>query len=209
MRRLIPGILILFISVMALQGATIWRDRNIYSTASQVGAGDFIIIKIEDLSKLKYQVDTKDTTDNSVDSAPDVTVTGFLPSVSSNKSTSYKGGITFNSRGTLSMNMAAEVTERSDAGILTLRGTRTYSMSGVTTTVLVTGRADPRLLQGRSIDSSQVADFRITVQSARPGVNLPDRQLEEEETASAELSEQQKQDLIIQYLETILSEMAR
>ena len=73
----------------------------------------------------------------------------------------------------------------------------------------VTGMVDPALLKGRIIDSRNVANFSLTITGVKQGVAVTRPALKKDEQASANLTEEEKQKIIIDYLERMLGELTR
>jgi flagellar basal body L-ring protein FlgH len=201
--------LILFSFCISLYPESIWRDRNVYSTEGEPAVGDIIVVNVHDLSKYKYEIKLTNTSSSEVVSNPDITITGFLPDVSSNRNLKNNESTSFSGNTNMEMSIAATITGRQDNGHAVIAGTRSYSFNGVLTTVGIRGVVDPKYIAGGSVDSWNVADFGIQITGRREGLNIRPPQLEEGGTASAQLSEEEKQRIIRDYLEKIIRELTR
>ena len=109
----------------------------------------------------------------------------------------------------MEMSIAATITGRQNNGHAVIAGTRSYSFNGVVTTVGVSGVVDPKFITGGSIDSGNVLNFGIQIAGRRDGLTVRPAQIEEGGTASAQLTEEEKQRIIIDYLEKIVREITR
>ena len=109
----------------------------------------------------------------------------------------------------MEMSIAATITGRQDNGHAVIAGSRSYSFNGVLTTVGISGVVDPKYIAGGFVDSGNVANFGIQITGRREGLTIRPPQLEEGGTASAQLSEEEKQRIIRDYLEKIIRELTR
>ncbi len=208
MRRVIASVIILF-SAGFLSAATVWVEKNLYSSGSSLNPGDIIRISIDDISSIQFSMDIKGGESLSVDSSPDVTISGFLPKVISTKNIKNENNLRYNSKNRMSAVIAARVTGRDQAGKLAVAGTRTYSFDGKTNTVNVRGTVDPSLVVGDLISSASVSDFRMEIRSTVEGVGIRRQAPGPDEQAAVTLTEAEKRELIVQYLEKMLSIIGR
>jgi len=211
MKRIISILLSAIVLFFAdlLFADTLWIDRNIYSSANNIKTGDVIVLKVIDLSRYKFDVKLRDNTVSDIESNPDVTVTGFLPKISQSKNFKNNTSTGFEGSSKIEFSMATQVTDVAGNGVLTLSGSRTYALNGVTTVVSVSGNVSSGLIKAGTVSSDKVANFNISIRSRKNGVTVRKRQIQGDETASAELTEQEKQRLVIDYIEKIIREMTR
>ncbi len=208
MKRFLTAVIIIT-AVTALAGKSIWVDRNHFASAGTLKQGDIIIINVDDISNLQFNLSLKNSSDSSTVSSPDVTITGFLPKVQGNKNIKNNDATTFTGKGKFSFSVASRITRREQGGKFTVAGTRAYSFNGVTSTVAVSGIIDPVLVKGRQVDSRSVANFRIEIRSTKEGLRLQRPALKKDEKAEAKLTETEKQRMILQYLEKMLNQLSR
>jgi flagellar basal body L-ring protein FlgH len=204
-----------FIFTLALitsaKSASLWTDINIYTPAASVNAGDSVTVVVEDVSRLRYTLDVENTSSSSVSNTPDTTITGFLPAVSSSKDITHNDGVKVESRGTLSLRVGALIGAQQNDGTYIINGSRTYSFNGVATIISVSGRVNPVNMDGGTVNSNSVIDFQLIINTQTRGttnLNLQ-RQLEEDATASTELTEEEKQQIITDYLQRMLEELSK
>ncbi len=202
-------IVTLFFSTSLLISKTIWVDRNIYSSDGNMNLGDIIIVNINDMSDMRFSINMNTRTSNDLTSNPDVTITGFLPKISSSKNMSFRDSATLSEKGQVNVSIAAKVTGKGDKGTYAINGSRTYSFNGVTNRISVSGSIDPYLIKGRSIDSAKIADFRVEIKGSMEGLEIKRPPLKEKETANTTLTEGEKQRLIMDYLEKMIRELSR
>ncbi|HOK00856.1 MAG TPA: flagellar basal body L-ring protein FlgH [Spirochaetota bacterium] len=207
-RKIIISSLVLLCAV-ALYGGTLWVDRDIYVTDRNIKAGDIVIIRVRDFSKLKFDISVVNNSNSNITANPDFTITGFLPKVNSNKTIKNNDSTNFTGNSKIEFSVATTVGQIQANGNVVLTGTRTYTFNGITNTLTVTGIVDPKMISGGVIDSSHVADFRIQITGTKEGLTIRKGQIPQDGTASAELTEQEKQQIIIDYLEKIIRELTR
>ncbi|OHD66107.1 MAG: hypothetical protein A2176_04100 [Spirochaetes bacterium RBG_13_51_14] len=208
MRRALLAYLILVIFGCILNAKSIWKDRNPYATEGDIKVGTVIVVSINDISDMKFTLSMGNKSNAVVSSSPDVTITGFLPKVAATKKINSDDSTQFTGKGKISFSIATRVLNRVGP-MLNVAGSRTYTFSGVTHIITVTGLVDPALMKGRAIDSNNVADFTLEVQGVKQGINIQRPPLKKDETASSVLTEQEKQLIIIDYLKKMLGELTR
>jgi len=194
---------------ISLNSATVWVDRDIYIADRNLKVGDIIVVNVKDFSKLKFDIALVNNSSSNVESNPDVTITGFLPKVSSNKNTKNNESTKFTGNSKIELAVASRIVELQNNGNSVISGTRTYTFNGVTNTLSVAGVVDPKHVSGGLIDSEFVADFRIQITGRKEGLTIRKQQIGQDGTSSAELTETEKQQIIIDYLEKIIRELTR
>jgi flagellar basal body L-ring protein FlgH len=203
-------IIILFILLSSLlQAGTIWKEKDIYSTDKNLQIGDIIIVNVKDFSKLKFDIALNNNTSSNITSNPDVTITGFLPKISSSKNIKNNESTNFNGNSKIDVSIAARITEKQNNGYAAINGTRIYTFNGVTNTVIITGVIDPKLLNSGAIDSEHIADFRIQITGRKEGLTVRKNQVKEGEKVTTDLTDVEKQQIVIDYLEKMIRELTR
>ncbi len=195
-------------SFSVLSAKSIWKDKNIYSSVENAKIGDIVIVNIRDISNIRFNLETNSRSNSSVTSEPDMTITGFLPKISASKKIINSDSTQMSGKNSMSFSISARI-QNKNGNLLTVAGTRTYSFSGVTNTILVNGLVDPYTIKGRSVDSNDMADFRLEIRGTKEGLNLKRDKLKEGDTAKADLTEQEKQDVIIDYLQKMVKELTK
>lgn len=209
MKKIFIFIIMIVTAGLSLSSATIWQERDIYVADRNLRAGDIIVVNVKDLSKLKFDISLVNNSSANVESNPDVTITGFLPRVSSNRNFKNNDSTNFTGNSKIDMAIASRVVEVQPNGYSVISGTRAYNFNGVLNTFSVAGTVDPRHVSGGIIDSDYVADFRIQITARKDGVTIRKNQIGPEQTASSELTETEKQQIIIDYLEKVIRELTR
>jgi flagellar L-ring protein FlgH len=210
MKRTLGVLLTLAISVTAFS-ATIWKERNIYKAGDDLKAGDVIVVRVDDISRMRFNMTMNSKSGGSISNNPDVNITGFLPKISSDKKTSTNDTTELSSKGDLAIDIAAQITAKNNDGTWAIRGIKEYSFNGVANRFEVSGSVDSALLNGRMAKSSDVVNFRLLIATTKQGIamNLQRPPLKENETPKAELTQEEKQKIILDYLNKMLSELTR
>ncbi|HOD13688.1 MAG: flagellar basal body L-ring protein FlgH [Spirochaetes bacterium] len=208
MKKAIITYLILVAFGCVLNAKTIWRDRNPYSSRDDLDVGSVVVVSINDVSDMRFTLSMSNKSTSQISVNPDMTITGFLPKIASDRKINHDDSTQFSGKGKFAFTVAARVTNRT-GNMLNVAGSRTYSVNGVATVVNVTGMVDPALLKGRIIDSRNVANFSLTITGVKQGVAVTRPALKKDEQASANLTEEEKQKIIIDYLERMLGELTR
>lgn len=190
---------------------TLWSDKNIYSSGESLQAGDIVAVNIEDISQLRFSLALADSASFSISSNPDATITGFLPRVASDKKVSSTGKTDVSGRGNLKITIGSRVVRRLPDGKYEIGGNREYSFNGAVSRFSVTGIIDPASVKGRAVDSRDIAEFRLVIRGVKEGagVTVARPPLKENESASGALTEEEKQRIIVDYLNKMLQELTR
>lgn len=196
---------------VVLRAASIWSDKNIYSSGESLRVGDIISVNIDDISQMRFTMNLNDSGNFSIRSNPDATITGFLPKVSSEKKITSTDKTDVNEKGTLKIVIGSRITARQNDGKLQVGGAREYSFNGVTSRFTLTGIIDPASVKGGSVRSRDIANLRLEIRGLKeaPGVNIARPPLKPDETASTNLTEEEKQRIIVEYLNKMLKELSR
>lgn len=208
MKRAFLVYIIITVLGFALNAKSIWRDKNLYSSEGDIAVGNVIVVSVNDISDMKFNYSVNDKSNSNVSSNPDMTITGFLPKVSANRKITNEDSTQFAGKGKMSLSVATRVLNKVGA-MYGIAGSRTYTFNGVTNIITITGLVDPSLVKGRTIDSNNVADFTLEIRGVKQGINLQRPPLKKDETANANLTEEEKQKIIIDYLKKMLGELTR
>lgn len=207
--RIIFFIIIIIIISSVLGAKSLWKDKNLYSSGGNIRIGDVIVVNVNDISRLRFSVDLNAASSSDINTNPDMTITGFLPKISSNKNMNNSNSTEFSGRGQLNILVAAQVTGRMKNGKFRVAGSRTYSFNGISNTIRVSGTVDPVLVKGRSVDSSNIVNFRIEIRGTSEGIKLKGSKLKKGEKVDVKLSEEDKQKILKKYLENMVRELTR
>jgi len=209
MKKIFMLFMLFFMAGISLDSATIWVDRDIYIADRNLKVGDIIVVNVKDFSRLKFDIALVNNSSSNIESNPDVTITGFLPKVSANKNSKNNESTNFAGSSKIQLAVASRIVELQNNGNSVINGTRTYTFNGVTNTLSVAGIVDPKHVSGGMIDSEFVSDFRIQITGRKEGLTIRKTQIPQDGTSSADLTEIEKQQIIIDYLEKIIRELTK
>ncbi|HRX16336.1 MAG TPA: flagellar basal body L-ring protein FlgH [Spirochaetota bacterium] len=200
----------LFFLTTVLSAQSLWRESNLYSPRANLVAGETIVVIIDDVSRMRYTLNVENSKSSSVNSVPDTSITAYLPPVNSNRNIKHNDGVKVESRGNLALRLAVTVNNRMDDGTYNVTGAKTYTFNGVSTRMSITGRVHPSSITGGAIRAEKVVNFALNISSATQGLGLNlQRTLEEDESATAEMTEEQKQRIITDYLQKMVDELTK
>ncbi|MBN2040668.1 MAG: flagellar basal body L-ring protein FlgH [Spirochaetes bacterium] len=205
-------ILIIIISgVNSVYSRTIWRDRNIYSSGGDLNVGDIVVVNVDDISQLKFNITFNNDNSYNIISNPDKNITNFLPKISSDKKITASEKTDYSEKGNLQISIASRITSVTQDGKLNITGAKEYSINGKINRFFLSGIADPDLIKGRTLLSGDISNFRLEIRGLQePGaVNIQRAEPGTDGTASGSLTETEKQQIIVDYLNKMLRELNR
>ena len=190
---------------------SIWIDKNIYSSGESLKVGDIVSVQVEDISQLRFTMALADSGSFNLSSNPDANITGFLPKVTAERKVNNTDKTEVSGRGNMKIVIGSRVTERLNDGTYRIAGMRAYSFNGAANQFSVSGIIDPAAVKGRTVHSRDVAEFRLDIRGVKevPGVNIVRPAPGPEESATSTLTEEEKQRIIVDYLNKMLREMGR
>ena len=210
MKRTFAVVIALALSASAFS-ATIWKDRNMYKAGDDLNVGSVIVVRVDDITRMSFNMTMNSKTGSPIASNPDVNITGFLPKVSADKKTNLNDSTDLSSKGNLAIDIAAQITGKNNDGTYAIRGVKEYAFNGVANRFDASGILDSALLNGRMIRSGDLVNFRLGIATTKQGLdmNLQRPPLKENETPKAELTDTEKQKIILDYLNKMLNELTR
>lgn len=205
---------------------TIWTDRNSYNSTGLYRTGDVIVVNVEDISDFRFDLKTESGKNVSVESSPDITITGFLPTVMGTKKIKGDDSGKFDGGTRIGFSIAAVLGNRLPDGRFAIAGSKAYSFNGAANTINITGSVDPATLKNRVVASAYVANLQIQITSRKTPANLqynPPQQAGQNQQgdgaggatgagttpAAAELTDAQKRQLLMEYINDLINEQRR
>lgn len=210
MKRVLALIILAAITA-PVSAATLWREKSLYSAGQELKVGDVIVVAVADISKMSFSMNMNSKSSSSISSNPDVNITAFLPKVVADKKSTTSDTTELKNKSDLNIEIAAAVIARTPEGKYQIRGTKEYVFNGVSSRFEVSGTVDPAMLNGRTVRSSDVVGFRLVVSGTKEGLGMAITRapLKEGELPKAELTDAEKQKIIIDYLTKMLGELSR
>ncbi len=206
-----------FLLPFALTSQSLWQDHNPYSSAAaRIGPGVILKLRVSEPVRIVYDYENSTDENIEVKLVPDRNITDFLTAAESNRSIVKRFSNRVNSRGRINFSMAVRVEALLEGDAIAFSGTKLLIQENQISRqqIEVAGQIHREDIKpGRMIDSAHVADLQIVFTGAPipRSRNLP---LKEEagETPdapprpSAELSEREKQEILLEYLNRLLGE---
>ncbi len=192
---------------------SLWQDHNPYISA--VRSGDILEILVDE--NLVTDVDSKWERSDKLELKlyPDTKNLPFLNSSEQSRADNRNNKVRYKLKDGLSFRIAGIVGEaRNDGRVYTLQATRNVRVDGKPAQVQLSALFDPRQVKNRTVRSSQLAELAIVIVSEPPVVrnttiNLkpprnPADTTPPQPVSTAELSEQEKQQILLRHLQQIL-----
>ena len=181
-------VLVIIFFGIEIKSKTIWKDSNIYSSSGNIRIGDIIVVNVTDISTMRFNLNLNSETTSDLSSNPDVQITGFLPKVTSNNKLSYTNSVRIIEAGQLNFSIASRITRKGRGRTFIINGSRTFSFNGISNRISISGVVDPELIDGRTLNSANIADFRIDIRGSREGIKIRRKKLKEKESAESKLT---------------------
>ncbi|MCX7678949.1 MAG: flagellar basal body L-ring protein FlgH [Spirochaetes bacterium] len=203
--------MVLLMGIVGGQSKSLWQDRNIYGASETLKEGDVILVRVNDLSQMKFELTVSGDNSFNIVSNPDNSITQFLPKASANKSSTSKGKTAIRGTGKLLLTIPARVMKKIPGNLYEIAGTKEYTLHGMVNQFQVVGIVDPSMVKGKSIDSTDIAQFRFVLKGFKEGAGIEIKRppLKEKEAAGVTLTEDEKQKIILEYLNKIINELTQ
>ncbi|TGK13018.1 flagellar biosynthesis protein FlgH [Leptospira fletcheri] len=200
---------------LAAQELSQWQDKNPYARSQNLKVGTAVFVRLKDGWNAEFEIESTADENITVKSVPDKKIIPDNPSFNSDRSIVRKNKGKIKSQGKLKGSLTATVTAIDPAtGLLTVQGQRTSTYNGEPSSVSLSGRLSPEFLsRDNSVDADRIADLqiqfvgRIEPKDLRPPIAMktitnPDGSV----TLKAELSDEEKQRIILEQLNRLLGE---
>jgi len=197
-------------------GSSLWKDKNPYSASVEINNGDIIQIVFTEGIKTDYQVEYKSDSNYKIMSNPDKKMIPEINSFEADQSIARNINGKSKTQGKVIGRMAARIVGLDVNGDnLEIEGRRETRFDNDRQIITVKGTiARKDLGSSRSVDSSRVANLEINYIANPTPRNLqnPDIGIKQTQnpdgtsTFKAELSEVEKQELILKYMKRMLGE---
>ena len=196
---------------------TLWVERNYYSTGQDLKIGSVVHVIIKDSIRGEYVYDGGKDDSFVIRSHPDKKFIPDNPSFNADRSIANKQTAKARTVGKVLGSMSVLVTEIDPLnGNLTLNGTREVQFDSGKSNLKLTGKISPNdLKEDRTIPSELIANLKIEYQAGpnKESITDPDIKLKKKKNANgtaeiqkAELTEDEKQTIILKNLKRLLGE---
>ncbi len=195
---------------------SLWRDKDPYSYPRLVSPGSVVKVVLKSALKIEYETEYKATFDNDIKTVPDKKLISDLPSFTTNQTYMRSKVGKSKTNGKILGTMAVLVVGIDPgSGNLELEGSKTYSYGEERINLRLSGTISPGDLdKNRNISSDLVANLRVEFQGTLSPKELTDPNIQIKTitnpdgsiTRRAELSETEKQELIMKNIKRVLGE---
>ncbi len=214
--KILTVFIVVVMSVPYLFAQNLWQDHNPYGSHRNLRQGTILKLNVDEPVRIRYEYENMSDEDITIKIVPDQSLTPFLPPADSTKSITNKTTADVESDSHIRFRMAVTVSDDVENETVTFTGTKLLAQENGRTRQLfqVSGRVHIGDIQpGRRIDSEAVADLQITVTGLPipqtkdiPLKTVPGENPGDPAVPSAELSEREQQQLLLEYLNRVLGE---
>ncbi|MDI7229615.1 flagellar basal body L-ring protein FlgH [Leptospira santarosai] len=197
------------------QESSLWTDKNPYSMRQNIKVGSPLYVKIKNGIQAEFELESNADETLTLKVMPDKKIVPDMPSYNSDRTITRKNKGKIKSLGKIKGNLTVLVTAVDpNTGLLTIRGQKMNVINGEENSLLLSGTVSPEFVEkDSSVDADKIADLqvsfngRIKPREVIPPISLktvanPDGSV----TTKAELSEEEKQRLILNQLNRLLGE---
>jgi flagellar L-ring protein FlgH len=202
---------------------SLWLDSNPYTTGQQgMKVGAVLRVQLKEGIKADYTFESGKDETVSIKSAPDKKIVPEIMGYNFDRSIAAKSNGKEKSNSKILGSMAVQVIEISETGILTVSGTREASFEKGKSLLKLSGKVSPTDVRGNTIPSDLVADLKLEYKAGpiAKDLNDPDVQMKPamapngkpvigpdgQPLQKAELSENEKQKIILKNIRKLLGE---
>jgi len=207
---------ILFITAVPLFSEDIWVDHNPYHPLSSIPEGSIIKIMVDEPVSVEYEYEGSSDENATIKMVPDKDLMNFLPKANSEKSINGKNKVRIRARGRVRFHAAVSIVGKIENGTVRFQGTKSIGaeQGKAEQMITISGRVNvDDITAERTIKSSDVANLVVQIQGL-PVAEKKNLQMKTEESAdpneppkkSAKISEDEKQQMLLDYLNRVIGE---
>ncbi|MBW0434522.1 flagellar basal body L-ring protein FlgH [Leptospira yasudae] len=202
-------------SGLKAQDASLWTDKNPYSVRQSIKVGSPLYVRITNGLQAEFELESNADETITLKSMPDKKIIPDMPSYNNDRTITRKNKGKIKSLGKVKGNLTALVTAVDpNTGLLTIQGQKVNVINGEENSLALSGTVSPEFVEkDSSINADKIANLqvnfngRINPKQVNPPIALksvtnPDGSV----TIKAELSEEEKQRLILNQLNRLLGE---
>ena len=203
------------VSLLSISAADLWEDHNPYSEFGPLENGTVLKLTVDEPFDILYEYEQDRDDRLTIKMKPDGKITPFLPPADTDKSSTGKARVRVRARSRLKFRVAVAVTGISPAKTVTFAGRRVLAFEAGKAVQQLEVRGSVHLgdiSARRMMRSNDAANLEIVISGApvRGNRELPMKQKAGEAggppVPTAEISEPEKQRLLLEYLNRILGE---
>lgn len=212
-----PGLYVLcllvvcMLALVPLVAQSLWEDHNPYNPGVRLVAGTILKLKIDEPIKIEYEYEDLRDENITVKLVPDQNLTEFLKPVDANQNVTSKNKGKLKSNNRVVFSIGVRVLEVSEQGTIQFSGSKQITAESGKHTQQISVRGQIHrddIKVGRMILSGNVADLVINVRGApiKQNKNITMKVEGNPAQPKANLSETEKQRLLLDYLNRVLGE---
>lgn len=209
-RRLVLAAAGLLLLASQTAARDLWVDHNPYNPAGKIAVGSVLRLAVDEPMVLEYEYSSNQSDEARVKATPDKSLTEFLPPASADRSITGKRESRFRTRGRMTFRMGITVSRITDDTIQ-FTGLKVISPEDGRTRFEVQAsgvvhRSD--IGSDRTIRSQDASQFQLLMRGGpiAQSQGLPMKQ-NPDGTTSAAPTQQEKEQMLLNYLNRILGEM--
>ncbi len=205
---------VLFFTYFARGQVSLWQDRNIYGNNLQ--AGQLIEVKVDE--NFVININSKWDTSKKIDLQllPDTKNFNFLFPSQQNKNSNRNTNVQFQIRDSYHFSIQAVVGQPgAGTSLYSLQARKDIVVDRKPASILLSGLIHPKYVKNDQVSSKHIANLRLNVIAEPPperdtsiALKPPEpEEIEDPENpppSKAELSEQEKQDILLRHLQEII-----
>lgn len=198
-----------------LAGQDLWQDHNPYSAQQKLREGTILKLEVDEPVQIRYEYENLTDEDVVIKIVPDQGITE-LPPADSTKSITTKKNADLESNSRLKFRMAVTVQAAVENDTVVFSGSKLVAQEDGRTRQLIriSGRVHvDDIKTGRRIHSNDIADLQVLVNGGPipqnkdlPLKTVPGLEPGDPAEPSAELSDREREQLLLEYLNRILGE---
>lgn len=199
-----------------LHAESLWKDKDPYSYPKTIQPGTVVKVVLKNGLRVEYESEYKATFDNDIKTVPDKKLVPDLPNYTANSTYMRSKVGKSKSQGKVVGVMAVLVTGIDPGtGNLELEGSRVFNLSEERINLRLSGTISPEDLdKNRFIASDLIANLRVEYQGTLNPKELNDPNIQMKRitnpdgsvTEKAELSDKEKQEIILKNIKRLLGE---
>lgn len=200
----------------SLHAESLWKDKDPYSYPKTIQPGTVVKVVLKNGLRVEYESEYKATFDNDIKTVPDKKLVPDLPNYTANSTYMRSKVGKSKSQGKVVGVMAVLVTGIDPGtGNLELEGSRVFNLSEERINLRLSGTISPEDLdKNRFIASDLIANLRVEYQGTLNPKELGDPNIQMKRitnpdgtvTEKAELSDKEKQEIILKNIKRLLGE---
>ena len=205
---------IILIASMLSMNNSLWVDRDPYSGNQSVQTGDIVKIIFDSQVKTEFSVEIQTDDNNTAKTNPDKKLVKELQPINSDYSFVKNNKGKYKTSGKISGTLSGIITGQDDNGNFTIEAVRETTYDNERQSLRLTGIVAGSSIKEKSVFTSDIAGLRVTFAGkinakniTNPAINMKTSEKEDGTIVNkAELSEDEKQQLLLKYIRRVLGE---